>query len=159
MAKPPGSGPPETGHEPANDSGARTYTVQDQIGHLLRRAHQRATQIFLEAFEKAELTPTQWAALSRLHADGPLSQNHLGRLTAMDPATIQGVVRRLQGRGLVERADDPTDRRRTLLRVSVSGRDLVGSLTETALTVSSSTLEPLSPPERAQFLALLSKIS
>ncbi|MFM8991008.1 MAG: COX15/CtaA family protein, partial [Alphaproteobacteria bacterium] len=42
---------------------------------------------------------------ARLRELGDTTQNQLGRLTAMDPATIQGVVRRLVARGLVERTD------------------------------------------------------
>src|SRR3546814_4425941 len=49
--------------------------------------------------------------MARLHEMGKLSQNRLGRLAAMDPATIQGVIRRLHERGFIERLADPTDRR------------------------------------------------
>ena len=51
-----------------------------------------------------ELTPTQFAALVKVHDIGQVSQNQLGRLTAMDPATIQGVIQRLEARKLIERA-------------------------------------------------------
>jgi len=135
------------------------YILQDQVGHLLRRAHQRATQIFLEAFEAAQLTPTQWAALARLRADGAVSQNHLGRLTAMDPATIQGVVRRLEARGYVGKTDDPTDRRRTLLRLTEEGERVAAELTATAMRVSNATLAPLGEEERRVFLAALAKLA
>ena len=46
-----------------------------------------------------DLTPTQWAALAKLRELGDCSQNHLGRLTAMDAATIKEVVDRLTVRG------------------------------------------------------------
>ena len=104
----------------------RPYVLQEQIGHLLRRAHQRATQIFLETFEEAGLTPTQWAALAMLAQEGSASQNALGRVTAMDPATIQGVIRRLEERGLITREPDPDDKRRTSLRLSPDGEAVVG---------------------------------
>ena len=42
-----------------------------------------------------EVTTTQFAALAKLAEQGPLSQNQLGRATAMDAATIKGVVGRL----------------------------------------------------------------
>ena len=61
------------------------------------------------------LTPTQFAALSKTVALGKVTQNHLGRLVAMDPATIQGVVRRLTARGLLVRTRDPMDRRTAVL--------------------------------------------
>ena len=85
------------------------YVLEQQIGHLLRRAHQRATAIFLaELGDAHQLTPTQFAALVKLYDLGQQSQNELGRLTAMDPATVQGVIRRLAARRLLERSADPT---------------------------------------------------
>ncbi|MEQ9333068.1 MarR family transcriptional regulator [Thalassobaculum sp.] len=138
---------------------ARRYVLEDQVGHLLRRAHQRATQIFLETFEDAGLTPTQWAALARLGEAGAASQNHLGRLTAMDPATVQGVVQRLEKRGLVDREPDPDDRRRTRLKLSAAGAELVAKHTADGALVTARTLEPLTDEEAETFLALLRKLA
>lgn len=137
----------------------RPYVLQEQIGHLLRRAHQRATQIFLETFDEAGLTPTQWAALAMLAQEGSASQNALGRVTAMDPATIQGVIRRLEERGLITREPDPDDKRRTSLRLSPDGEAVVGRYTASAVAVTEKTLSPLTPEERKKFLELLSRIS
>jgi len=131
------------------------YALEEQVGHLLRRAHQRATAIFLATIGEAQVTPTQWAALVKLSDTGGASQNHLGRLTAMDPATIQGVIKRLAVRGLIERASDPQDKRRSILRLTEGGRDLVQRLTANALNVSRRTLEPLSADDRGRFLKLL----
>lgn len=138
---------------------ARRYVLEDQVGHLLRRAHQRATQIFLETFADTGLTPTQWAALARLAEEGAASQNHLGRLTAMDPATVQGVIQRLEKRGLIDREPDPEDRRRTRLKLSAEGAGLVARHSPTGATVSAQTLAPLSDDEAARFLELLRKLA
>lgn len=130
------------------------YVLEDQVGHVLRRVHQRATAIFLSKIGEVQVTPTQWAALVKLRDTGGASQNHLGRLTAMDPATIQGVIRRLVDRDLIERAGDPRDRRRQVLRLTPAGAALVDRLLANALEVSRATLEPLEPQERAEFLRL-----
>ena len=105
-----------------------TYKLEDQVGYILRKAHQRATAIFQSTMPDAQITPTQFTALVRLREEGEISQNHLGRLTAMDPATIQGVIRRLRERDLVEMRADPVDRRRRLLRLSLAGKALIESL-------------------------------
>ena len=78
-----------------------------QVGHLLRRAHQRNTEIFNAVMGAFSVTPTQFAALVTLLDRGATPQNQLGRLTAMDPATIFGVVGRLMKRGYVRQ--DPVD--------------------------------------------------
>lgn len=135
------------------------YALRDQIGHLLRRAHQRATQIFLETFDTAKLTPTQWAALAVLKEEGAASQNALGRMTAMDPATIQGVIRRLEERGLITREPDPDDKRRTRLRLSAAGESVVAQMIAAGAGVSEATLAPLTPEEKQVFQDLLRKLA
>ncbi len=134
------------------------YQLADQVHHRLRRAHQRASAIFLDTIGDAQLTPTQWAALATLHSEGALSQNQLGRLTYMDPATTQGVILRLVDRGLVERSPDPMDRRRTSVQLTRVGRAMVDDLARKATLAHDRTLEPLSPEERARFLDFLHRL-
>ena len=62
---------------------AGLYALEDQVGFHLRRAHQRATVIFNEVMAQFDITPTQFAALAKIDDEGSISQNHLGRLTAM----------------------------------------------------------------------------
>jgi DNA-binding MarR family transcriptional regulator len=135
------------------------YRLEVQAGHLLRRAHQRATSIFQELIGDAQITPTQFAALVKLHDHGGLSQNHLGRLTAMDPATIQGVTRRLQERALIVARPDPKDRRRTSLSLSPAGVELVDRLIGNGSKVTAAILAPLSPAEQETFLGLLKRLT
>ena len=77
------------------------YVLDEQIGFILRQVWQRHAMIFARDIG-INLTPTQWAALAKLQETGPCSQNQLGRLTAMDVATIKGVIDRLTARGLTE---------------------------------------------------------
>ncbi|WP_202526236.1 MarR family winged helix-turn-helix transcriptional regulator [Sneathiella litorea] len=135
------------------------YHVEAQIGHLLRRAHQRASAIFQSYMGHEQITPTQFATLTKLRDEGELSQNHLGRLTAMDPATIQGVTRRLIDRGLVQIRPDLTDRRRMLLSLTEAGLSLTEDLIPYGFNITDDTLAPLSQEEQEQFLELLRKIS
>jgi hypothetical protein len=89
-----------------------SYVLEEQIGFILRQVWQRHAAIFAREIG-INLTPTQWAALAKLTETGPCSQNQLGRLTAMDVATIKGVIDRLTARGLTETsADQPDPRRR-----------------------------------------------
>ena len=143
----------------AADQAQIDYRLEDQVGHLLRRAHQRATAIFLARIQDTQITPTQFAALAKLADAGELSQNHLGRLTAMDPATIQGVTRRLKARGLITRRADPEDGRRTLLCLSSKGTRLTKSAIPQGFDVSGDILKPLSRTEQRQFLRLLKRLA
>jgi DNA-binding MarR family transcriptional regulator len=149
--------PPPT--QAARPRASEEYRLEDQAGHLLRRAHQRHTALFLEMMGVIELTPTQFAALARIREHGPATQNHLGRMTAMDPATIQGVVRRVVARGLVERRPDPEDRRVMVLSLTLAGERLARRAIARARRITRETLAPLPVAERTLFVSLLRKLS
>jgi DNA-binding MarR family transcriptional regulator len=133
------------------------YVLDDQVGYVLRRATQRHLAIFAAAI--AEVTTTQFAVLARLAERGPMSQNHLGRSTAMDAATIKGVVGRLARQGLVVTEPDTGDRRRLTVALTAEGRTLFERTRDAALEVSRATLAPLSAAERRQFMDLLSRLA
>lgn len=142
----------------ASSPASRQYRIEEQVGYLLRRAHQRASAIFQVSIGDPNITPTQYSSLVKLNEYTELSQNLLGRLVGMDKATMQGVVRRLKERGLVDSRPDPGDARRTLLSLTTEGQRLVNKLLINGPAVSRETMKPLSAQEQRQLLELLSKI-
>jgi DNA-binding MarR family transcriptional regulator len=134
------------------------FKVEDHVGFLLRRAHQRHVALFTAAVAHAELTPTQFTALLKTAQLGRITQNHLGRLAAMDPATIQGVVQRLIARGLIRRGHDPMDRRTAVLEPTETGVALITSVVACGWQAHEAALAPLSPEERVELFALLRKM-
>jgi DNA-binding MarR family transcriptional regulator len=147
----------QSGHAGAPEA-APPYVLEKQIGHLLRRAHQRASAIFAERIGEDHLTPLQYAALVKVQDCGSVTQNRLGRLTAMDPATIRGVVRRLRDRRLIARRADLAHRRRIVWRLTAAGAAVVARTVPRGRRISAQTLEPLSPQEQSVFLSLLERI-
>jgi DNA-binding MarR family transcriptional regulator len=133
------------------------YVLEDQIGFILRQVWQRHAAIFAREIG-INLTPTQWAALAKLTEIGPCSQNQLGRLTAMDVATIKGVIDRLTVRGLTETSPDPEDGRRLLVSLTRAGQQLAEKAVPNALAITRETLAPLEARERETLLALLGKL-
>ena len=140
--------------KPGADAG---YTLDDQVGFLLRQAQQRHTNIFA-ALMIEELTPTQWAALAKLSESGPCSQNLLGRHTAMDASTIKGVIDRLTKRGLTATTADPADGRRLMVALTAEGAAIFARGKAMAERITAATLEPLSEAERKTFVALLRRL-
>jgi DNA-binding MarR family transcriptional regulator len=133
------------------------YVLEEQIGFILRQVWQRHATIFAREIG-INLTPTQWAALAKLSETGPCSQNHLGRLTAMDIATIKGVIDRLTARGLTETTSDPGDARRLLVSLTRAGQQLAEKAVPNAHAITRETLAPLDARERETLVALLGKL-
>src|SRR4051794_36666151 len=137
--------------------GRPAYVLEDQIGFMLRQVWQRHAAIFARGIG-INLTPTQWAVLAKLNETGPCSQNQLGRRTAMDVATIKGVIDRLTARGLKKPAPPPADGRRLLVSLTRPGQQLAEKAVPNALAITRETLAPLDAKERETLVALLGKL-
>jgi len=104
------------------------------------------------------LTPQQFAVLARLGETARVSQNELGRQTAMDQSTINGVVQRLLKRGLIAKQKCESDKRMILLKLTDAGRYALGLAMPAAREISDRTLSPLKPVEQQKLLDLLQRI-
>jgi DNA-binding MarR family transcriptional regulator len=136
----------------------KPYHLDEQIGFILRQVSQRHAALFAAGIGD-DLTATQWAVLAKLQERGPCSQNRLGRRTAMDAATIKGVVDRLGKRGLIETRPDPEDGRRLEVALTAAGNALADRIAANAHRITEETLAPLSDAEQATLIALLRKLS
>ncbi len=143
----------------ASDLASQDYQLDEQVGFLLRKANQRHLTI-LSALMPGGLTSMQFSTLFRLATKpGPVSQNALGRMVAMDAATTKGVVARLQARGLIRTESDPLDKRRYTLSTTEEGRALLAGILPVMQQITRETLAPLSPAEQETLVLLLKKIS
>ena len=136
---------------------AENYVLEDQVGFILRQVSQRHTTIFVEEINDG-LTATQFSALVKLNEVGECSQNLLGRHAAMDAATIKGVTDRLKKRGLVDTVPDLGDKRRLLLTLTKTGKNVAARAASRATKVTERTLAPLTGSQRNTLINLLNKL-
>ena len=135
------------------------YRLDSSTGHLLRRALQRHQALFQESAVGTGLTPPQFAALTKLAELRRVTQNRLGRLVAMDPATAQGVMKRLALRGLLRTEKDPMDRRTVVLAITLEGELLVQQARQAGQRANQRLMQDLNAAEQAMLLALLRRIT
>ncbi|HTY56130.1 MAG TPA: MarR family transcriptional regulator [Candidatus Binataceae bacterium] len=142
----------------ARTSALKRYVLDEQVGFLLRKAYQRHAAIFAASMIE-DLTPTQFAAMAKLWEVGPCSQNRLGRLTAMDAATIKGIVDRLTRRGFTEARSERNDARLVMVQLTKLGRETIERAIPRGVKITRDTLALLPRDGRATFLDLLKKLS
>jgi DNA-binding MarR family transcriptional regulator len=93
-----------------------------QLANLLTRR-------LAPVFEKARVTPQQWAILSALsRSDGPMSLASLARAMMVSKQNMTGMMARLEQLGFAERADDPEDLRSSRVVLTRRGRATVEKL-------------------------------
>jgi DNA-binding MarR family transcriptional regulator len=93
-----------------------------QLANLLTRR-------LAPVFEKARITPQQWAILSALsRADTPMSLASLARTMMVSKQNMTGMMTRLEQLGFAERADDPKDLRSSRVVLTRRGRATIEKL-------------------------------
>jgi DNA-binding MarR family transcriptional regulator len=93
-----------------------------QLANLLTRR-------LAPVFEKARITPQQWAILSVLARTGtPMSLASLARTMMVSKQNMTGMMTRLEQLGFAERADDPKDLRSSRVVLTRRGRTTIEKL-------------------------------
>jgi len=128
-------------------------------GHLVRRFQQAAVAIFHNEVGKLgyDLTPVQYAALSKINSYPGIDQVTLAGLIAYDRTTITGVVDRLVQKNLVEREVSDQDRRARVLELTNEGVKVLHKVTPAVEAAQVIMLQGLNKEEAEEFMRLLQK--
>lgn len=108
-----------------------------------------------EVLAEHDLLLVQHAILSALDDFGPLAQQQLADSLDLDKSHLVGRIDHLERRALVERAQDPTDRRRHRVTLTTAGKALIDELRPAATRSQQSFLGALAPSEQETLLTLL----
>jgi DNA-binding MarR family transcriptional regulator len=130
-----------------------------ETGFLLARVGLVATKQFSERIAELGLTVRRWAALNVLDAEGPNTQQFLGRCAGIDPSSMVATVDDLEARGLVERRPHPSDRRAHALNMTAEGREVLAHARRVAREAQDELLAPLSAEERQDLHELLTRLA
>lgn len=122
-------------HRPAARRAARSRTVSsdarlaaqtraaladDLIDELAGWSPPERLRTFTK-WHQGSLSLVQLIVLTVLEGHGPLSMSRLAETLDVSDASATGIVDRMEKRGLVERGDDPNDRRVVLVRLTPQG--------------------------------------
>jgi DNA-binding MarR family transcriptional regulator len=121
----------------------------------------RATEPY---FARFGISSSQWSVLRTLHRSeeehqSALRLTDLGDRLIVRPASVTGVVDRLQRLGLVARTASPDDQRAKHVTLTARGRALVRQVLEHHPDHMRSVLEGLSAPEQGELQRLLERLA
>jgi DNA-binding MarR family transcriptional regulator len=105
-----------------------------------------------DAMERASLGKRHGNVLLAVAAAEPIGVSELAKRVGLLLSSTSTLVGELSRAGLLERAEDDHDRRRTIVRVHEDYRDAMDGWLEVAFTPVRNTLERLSPRARAHFM-------
>lgn len=107
-----------TGHRSRQDEEGTRRAALVAALEAAGREHSNAVVMFHTAIaEHLGLNATDHKTLDLLERHGPLSPGKLAQLTGLAPASVTGILDRLEARGFVRRRRDPEDRRRQVVEM------------------------------------------
>jgi len=136
------------------DSQTAEIDLNDQPGHLIRRAHQIAVSVFYETLGR-EVTPVQYAVLRTLQDKPGIDQVTLAQQVALDTSSTADIAVRLEGKGWITRKMLARGQRE--LRLTPEGEELLARMVPGMQEMQNALLGMLTEQERRDFLQLLSK--
>jgi DNA-binding MarR family transcriptional regulator len=128
-------------------------------GHLLRRAQQRAVDLFVQAVGETGLRPPQFAALLTIHQNPGLNQTQLVRRTGIDRSTVADMIDRLAARGLIERRRASADQRVNTLWITPAGTATLEACHEAVEAAQARIMAPVPPERRAAAIEALTLLA
>ncbi|HMQ53132.1 MAG TPA: MarR family transcriptional regulator [Anaerolineae bacterium] len=136
------------------------FSLDTSLGFVINRTAQRLKLELQHAFKAQgyDITPEQWAVLSRLWEQEGLNQVELAERTFKDKPNVTRMLDVLERRGFVIRQKDDTDRRAYRVFLTEPGRQLQAKLVPLAVEVLEKGQKYLSEAEISTVIVLLNRI-
>ena len=125
----------------------REEVIADIIDDL-RRVFQAVSAYSKDVVNDTGLTAPQLWALKILHENAPLKVSELARCMCLHPATVVGILDRLEAKELVTRVRSRQDRRVVELNLTEAGEKVVAHAPEVAQAMLIKGLNTLSDEQR-----------
>jgi DNA-binding MarR family transcriptional regulator len=143
---------------PAGEEGASRDDVREVLRLLvnvisgLKRGRGEVPNTFREAFEGGGLGPRHVPVLMTVAFGDPLSVGEIAERIGLSLATTSLMVGELDRQGIVVRAEDERDRRRTMVRLHEDHRAIVDAWSAERTSPVLRALARMSPTVRRHFL-------
>lgn len=112
---------------------------------MVGRAKRAPVPAELQSFA---LAPRHLSLLAYLLFDGPLTVNELAARLEVAPTTVSLLVGELSRKGILERREDETDRRRRIVNITPEKQTSIEQWLARGATAWRTALEPLTPAQR-----------
>lgn len=120
--------------------------------HLLKRAAQYASLIYMGEVGKSGLTHRQYTVLLAVDNNDGKSQTELVKLTGIDRSTLADLVARLLAQGYLQRKRTKDDGRTNAIRITAVGKKMLKMAQPGADEVDKHLLSLITGSERKGFL-------
>jgi DNA-binding MarR family transcriptional regulator len=124
--------------------------VSRRLGYLFKHAQLRMTELGVKALAPYGIDARELGVMLVLADGEPTSQQQAAQRLGIDRTTMVAMLDTLEGKGLVSRHPDATDRRRNVVELTATGQDTLRRAVEASDEAEREFLAPLSPQAAQQ---------
>ena len=126
-----------------------------KLSRVMRKVH----RYYESSFSQYGITPAQFYVLSAVWENDGVKFKDLAKSLEMDGSTLTSILDRLERQDLLERRDDPEDRRSLLVFLTKKAKQSIAEITCLAEKLNREIKERFSDEEFATFERVLEKLS
>jgi len=142
------------------------FQIEDYPGYWLFYAQRSVVYAFNKALKNCciehgklyAVTPPQWGVLSLLFEQDGIAVGAISKKRAIEMPTVNGIIKRLEQSGLVERRHDLEDRRQVKVYLTNEGRDIMRYLPDAARAFNEIMMTGFSQDEKQKLIETLQQI-
>ncbi len=132
--------------------------VTEALGYLLKHAHLQLDAALTGALAPLELDPRALGVLRVVASREPTSQQEIARLLSVDRTTMVALLDALEAKGIIARRPQAGDRRRNVVDLTDSGRDIFVQAEKVATETERQFLASVTTQDAQHFRATLHAI-
>jgi len=133
--------------------------LADRFGYLLKHAQLRLAELSRAALVPFGISGRELAVLIAIDDRASQSQQEVARRMAVDRTTMVALIDGLEDKGLVQRQQDPDDRRKNVVVLTDTGRATLKQATAATREAERRLLRSLSDDESAMLRKALQAIA
>lgn len=129
-----------------------------RLGDLLPAVTRALRHQWAARLQPYGIAPHHARALRLILRDGSVRPGKIAEELRIAPRSATDVIDALEQRGLVERTNDPDDRRATIVRAGPAGAALVAQIDAARTAGAEEFFAPLAPADRVELARLLQQL-
>ena len=135
------------------------FQLADFFPYLVRRFYM-AVRTSVDRVHAADynLSASEWRTLTVLGPDRSMAAKEVVERSSMDKVSVSRALASMTARGIVSRETDSRDKRRSVLRLTGSGRAIYQDLAPRMLALEQDLLEGIPATDLAAFYRVISRI-
>ena len=135
------------------------FNLNESLGFHVHTLSTKMKQTLDAKLRKMDLTSYQFGAMLNVYKNGALTQKEIAKFINTDEPSTARLMNRLEEKNCIKRSADAKDKRKKLISLTDTGKDLLNKILPLAMEINASFTSKISEEEKKTLFELLMKMN